>query len=164
MHKRVKPIVAEPDQHYWRRKANRRVRKARLTRTLRRWSLTAVPGQIAGSSDRAVRGGADSIRNRFASYVGKNIVDVNLYEVAAVAKSDPWVLDASAKRILPRTLRVTVTERFPAAVAVIDGAGYVVDTTGYVVGPKKRGEFEIREEAVSRIMAPSVLRDGPSTR
>ena len=38
--------------------------------------------------------------------------------------------------------QLAVTERLPAAVAVIDGAGYVVDTTGYVVGPKKRGEFE----------------------
>jgi cell division septal protein FtsQ len=163
----MKPVVAEPDQHYWRRKANRRVRKARLTRSLRRWSLIAMALTIIGAAlfqagshaverikehgglsiDRveiegAVRGGADSIRNRLASYVGQNIVDVNLYDVAAVATSDPWVLDASAKRILPRTLRVTVDERHPAAIAVIDGDSYVVDTTGYVVAPLKRGEFE----------------------
>jgi cell division septal protein FtsQ len=166
MHAEMKPVLAEPDQQYWRRKANRRVRKARLTRSLRRWSLIAMALTIIGAAlfqagshaverimesgglaiDRveiegAVRGGSDSIRNRLASFVGQNIVDVNLYEVAAVAKSDPWVLDASAKRILPRTLHVTVAERHPAAVAVIDGTGYVVDTMGYVVGPLGRGEF-----------------------
>jgi cell division protein FtsQ len=163
----MKPIVAEPDQQYWRRRANRRVRKARLTRSLRRWSLIAMALAIIGAAlfqafshaverfkergglsiervevEGAVRGGAESIYNRLASYVGQNIVDVNLYEVAAVAESDPWVLSASAKRILPGTLQVTVEERHPAAIAVIGGAGYVVDTTGFVVSRLKRGEFQ----------------------
>jgi cell division septal protein FtsQ len=160
------PVVAEPDQRYWRRRANRRVRKARLTRSLRRWSAVAVALGIIGTAlfqvgshavDRiksrggfaveyievegAVRGGAGSIRERLAPFVGQNIVDLNLFKVAAVAASDPWVLSASAKRVLPATLHVTVAERHPAAVAVIDGAAYVVDTTGYVVGPLQHGVF-----------------------
>ena len=161
------PILAEPDQRYWRRRANRRVRKARLTRSLRRWSAVALALAIIGTAlfqagthavERiktrggftikrveivgADRGGPQSIRERLTPYVGRNIVDVNLYEVTAVATSDPWVLRASAKRILPGTLHVTVTERHPAAVAVIDGIAYVVDTTGYVVGPLEPGPFE----------------------
>lgn len=160
------PVVAEPDQRYWRRRANRRVRKARLTRSLRRWSAVAVALGIIGTAlfqvgshavDRiksqggfaveyievegAVRGGAGSIRDRLAPFVGQNIVDLNLFKVAATAASDPWVLSASAKRVLPATLHVTVAERDPASIAVIDGAAYVVDTTGWVVGPLKRGAF-----------------------
>jgi cell division septal protein FtsQ len=161
------PLVAEPDQRYWRRRANRRLRKARLTRTLRHWSATAFALGIIGTAlfqvgshavekiksrggfavesievEGAVRGGAASIRDRLAPFVGRNIVDLNLFEVATVAASDPWVLSASAKRVLPATLHVTVSERHPAAVAVIDGAAYVVDTTGYVVGRWRRGAFE----------------------
>jgi cell division protein FtsQ len=83
---------------------------------------------------------AESIRERLASFVGQNIVDLNLYEAAVVASNEPWVLSASAKRVLPRTLHVTVVERRPAVVAVIGGVAYVVDTTGYVVG-RKHGEL-----------------------
>jgi cell division protein FtsQ len=161
------PIVAEPDQRYWRRRANRRVRKARLTRTLRRWSAFGVALTIIGAAlfqagshaverikqrggfaverievEGALRGGAASIRDRVGSYVGQNIVDLNLYDVADAAASDPWVLSASAKRVLPGTLHITVMERHPAAVALIDGAEYVVDATGYVVAPHRRGTFE----------------------
>ena len=34
-----RPIVSEPDQRYWRARANRKVRKARYTRIVLRWSL-----------------------------------------------------------------------------------------------------------------------------
>jgi len=161
------PIVAEPDPRYWRRRANRRVRKARLTRSLRRWSAVGVALTIVGAAlfqagshaveqfkngggftverievEGAVRGGAASIQDLLARYAGRNLVDLNLYDVAAVAASDPWVLRASAKRVLPGTLYVTVAERHPAAVAVIDGTAYVVDTTGYVVGRLRPGAFE----------------------
>ena len=44
-----KPILAEPDQKYWRRKANQRVRKQRLTRNLARWAgIFAANALIAG--------------------------------------------------------------------------------------------------------------------
>jgi cell division septal protein FtsQ len=161
------PIVAEPDQRYWRRRANRRVRKARLTRSLRRWSAMALALVIVGVAlfqagshavDRikmlggltvrhleivgADRGGSESIRKRLASFVGRNIVDIDLDEVRAAVIDDPWVLGASAKRVLPGTLHVTVLERHPAAVAVIDEIAYVVDTTGFVVGRLEPGSFE----------------------
>jgi len=44
----AKPILAEPDQRYWRRKANRRVRKARLTQRFGRWSLMALAFAVVG--------------------------------------------------------------------------------------------------------------------
>jgi cell division septal protein FtsQ len=159
-----RPIVAEPGQRYWRRKANRRVRKARLTQRLRRWSAVAfalaiitvalfqagvhavyrirdTPGlaveriEIEG----ALHAGPEAIRSRLAGFIGTSIVDLNLHEVAAAAKGDPWVLDASARRVLPGTLRVHVAERRPCAVASIDGRTYIVDETGFIVAP---GRFE----------------------
>jgi cell division protein FtsQ len=62
-------------------------------------------------------------------------VELALDEVAIAATRDPWVKAASVKRILPGTLRVTVTERTPGALAVIGGSVYVVDDGGFVMGP-----------------------------
>jgi len=155
-----RPIVAETGQRYWRRKANRRVRKARLTQRLRRWSGVAfalaiitvalfqagvhafnrirnTPGLAVEriEVDGARHAGPEAIRSRLARYLGQSIVDLNLHEVADVAAGDPWVLDASAKRVLPGTLRVHVAERQPCAVARIDGRSYIVDATGFIVAP-----------------------------
>ena len=160
--KDTKPVLAEPEQHYWRRRANRRVRKARLTRSLGRWLVSAVALGVIGTAvfqaaahavdtlglaveridvEGALRAGPAAIRERLEPYLGRNIFDLNLYEVAAAAQADPWVLSASAKRILPGTLRVTVHERHPVALAVIGGVAYVVDTTGYVAGRAEAGSF-----------------------
>ncbi len=164
--KGTKPVLAEPEQHYWRRRANRRVRKARLTRSAGRWLASAMALGIIGTAvfqaathavdtfknveglaveridvEGALRAGPAAIRERLETYVGRNIFDLSLYEVAAAAQADPWVLSASAKRILPGTLRVTVHERHPVAVAVIGGVAYVVDTTGYVAGRAETGGF-----------------------
>ncbi len=160
--KDTKPVLAEPEQHYWRRRANRRVRKARLTRSLGRWPVSATALGVIGTAvfqaaahavetlglaveridvEGALRAGPAAIRERLEPYLGRNILDLNLYEVAAAAQADPWVLSASAKRILPGTLRVTVHERHPVALAVIGGVAYVVDTTGYVAGRAEAGRF-----------------------
>jgi cell division protein FtsQ len=160
------PIVAQPDERYWRRRANRRVRKARLTRTLRRWSAFGVASAIIGTAlfqaasyaveeivqdeslvvqrievDGALRRDAASIRERLASYYGHSIVDVDLRDVADVAAGDPWVASASAKRVLPGTLHVTIVERHPAAVAVIDDVEHVVDANGVRVAERRPGTF-----------------------
>jgi cell division protein FtsQ len=162
----TKPVLAEPEQHYWRRRANRRVRKARLTRSLARWLASATALGIIGTAvfqagahavdsvkhvdglaveridvEGALRAGPEALHDRLEPFLGQNILDLRLYEVVAAAEADPWVLHASAKRILPGTLRVTVQERHPAALASIDGVTYVVDTTGYVAGQADAGEF-----------------------
>lgn len=162
----TKPVLAEPEQHYWRRRANRRVRKARLTRSMGRLLASATALGIIGTAvfqagahavesvksvdglsveridvDGAERAGSDVIRKRLETFLGRNILDLRLYEVVAAAEADPWVLSASAKRILPGSLRVTVQERRAAARAVIGKVTYVVDTTGYVAGKAGPGEF-----------------------
>jgi len=152
--------LAEPDRRYWRRHVNRHVRKARRARTLLRWTgilaanlaigavLVATGASVARhfatSDELAVReilveGTArttpKAVRAVLASYLGRNLAEVPLEEVARSATRDPWVKEASVKRILPGTLRVTVTERTPGALALIRGGVYVVDEGGFVMGP-----------------------------
>jgi len=155
-----RPILAEPDQKYWRRKANRRVRKQRLTRNLARWAgILAANALIAGGIvfagleasakllggpefeidgfriERTVRSSANLIEERLVrTYGGRNIFSVNLYEIERMAMHDPWVRSASVKRVLPGTIRVRVVERVPVAVALIEGVAHLIDAQGYVIG------------------------------
>ncbi|NIM01811.1 MAG: FtsQ-type POTRA domain-containing protein [Acidobacteria bacterium] len=155
-----KPILADMDQKYWRRKANQRVRKQRLTRKLIGWSgillanaLIAcgiVYGAIEASSkllggpefaidtfriERVERASVSRIQAQLKRrYAGRNIFSVNLYEIERVAALDPWVRSATVKRVLPGTIRVRVVERRPLAVALVEGVAHLVDREGYVIG------------------------------
>ena len=148
------------DQKYWRRKANQRVRKQRLTRKLIGWSGIALAnaviaggivfaaleasGKLLGGpefairsfriehTERAAASGIEARLNRL--YANRNIFSVNLYEIERAAMRDPWVRSASVKRVLPRTIRVRVVERRPVAIALIDGVAHLVDREGYVIG------------------------------
>lgn len=158
------PIHPEQQQRYWRRQANRRVRKARLTRSLLRWSLVLMAnGVVAGllvsagwriyheattteqlalkrvEIDGTNRASAEALRHRLQPYIGRNLLDLDLQAMIADAARDPWLAEVSARRILPHTVRVTVRERTPCAIAMIGGVAHVVDETGYVVGPSGSG-------------------------
>jgi cell division protein FtsQ len=159
-----RPQIAEQEHHYWRRRANRRVRKRRLTRNLLQWSVILTVHLLIGgvllygalrgvrslstssefSLERievagARRASVDGIQLALQPYLARNLFEVNLLEVGAVAQRDPWVLGTSVKRVLPGTLRVTLRERTPAALAVIGGVVHLVDSTGYVIGPSGPG-------------------------
>ena len=154
------PLQPDRPQRYWRRRANRRVRQVRRTRTALRWGLvllanSIVAGMLVGAGwrlfrhatttqlfalerieiDGTTRTNGDAIRQRLSPFVGRNLLDLNLHEIVAVASRDPWALNVAAKRIFPHTVRVTVEERTPCAVAVISGVAHVIDGTGFVVGP-----------------------------
>lgn len=159
-----RPIPRSSDQRYWRRRANRRVRKRRLARTAMRWSALVAAHLVIGGVllfagvrifvqvtttkefalerievDGTRRASAEAIRERLGGFLGRNLLDLNLHEVARIAARDPWAESASAKRILPGTLRLTVAERRPSAIALIKGVAHVVDTEGYVVGASGTG-------------------------
>jgi len=153
-------MIIQPAERYWRRRANRRVRKARLTRQLGR-AFLAVAALIVLSVGlyRAGRGAVERLRSapalavsrievlntrradgealqrRLDPWRGRNLVEIDLTAVAAAAAREPWVQDAAVKRVLPDTLRVDVIERSPAAVALIGGVAHVVDVHGHVIGP-----------------------------
>ncbi len=154
------PIAREAGLRYLRHRANRRLRKARLRRALGRWSVLALAQLVlaavlllAGTRafvlvtgaeefdlvrieiDGARRADEEAIRGRLAPFLGRSILDLRLADVVAVAVRDPWVRDASARRLFPGTLRVRITEREPRALALIGGVSHVVDRTGFVIQP-----------------------------
>jgi len=161
------PILVEPNERYWRRRANRRVRKARLARNVLRWSLVlSINGAIAltvfvvgvRSVTRlaqrpefalkhidvrgAQRTAPDEIARGLEPFVGANLFQLDLHGIESEVRRNPWVRDASVRRILPASLRVAVTERTPAALAVIDGLAHLVDETGFVIGPAQAGNAD----------------------
>lgn len=150
----------EPDRRYWRRRVNRHVRKTRRARTMLRWagilaanlaigavlvvSGASVARHFTTSSELdvreiAVEGTArttpEAVRAVLQPFLGRNLVELDLAEVVDAATKNPWVKDASVKRVLPGTLRVAVVERRPGALALLRGLVYVVDDGGYVMGP-----------------------------
>ena len=150
----------EPDRRYWRRRVNRHVHKARRSRTLLRWAgilavnlavgavLIGVGASItrhfATSDELSVREIAvegttrttpDAVRAVLQPFLGRNLAELALDDVAKKAVLNPWVKEVSVKRMLPRTLRVSVVERTPGALALLGGLVYVVDDGGFVMGP-----------------------------
>jgi cell division protein FtsQ len=159
-----RPLIAEPDQRYWRRRANRRVRKRRRVRSVARLSLVvlvnAVIAGVLGYAGWQVvehvasspefdleriavagveRGEPARIRAQVAGYVGANLFRLDLDAIETAVRRDPWVRKASVKRRLPDALEVTVIEREPCARALIDGVLHVVDRDGFVLGPSGAG-------------------------
>lgn len=151
---------AEPELHYLRRQGNLRVRKARWVRNLLRpwkvilFNLAAAALLIFGgiravtrvmSSDAFAlttievegtrRTTAGSVEAVLHDFVGCSLLELDLGAVAARSQSDPWVRSASVKRIFPRALRVSVIERTPTALALLNGVVQVVDSTGTPMGP-----------------------------
>ncbi|MCP3981626.1 MAG: FtsQ-type POTRA domain-containing protein [bacterium] len=159
----MKTIVGptrDRDPRYWRHRGNRQVRKARVTRTLLRWSVILLThGVIAGvllysgsrilshlakSPELAVkrievsgcsRASADQIEADLARFIGQPVLSLPLAHVEQLAARDPWVRKAHVKRRLPSGVRVVIEERRPVALAVIGGVVHVIDETGYVIGP-----------------------------
>jgi len=159
----------EPELVYLRRQGNLRVRKARWLRNLLRpWkvillNLAAAALVIVGgiraatqlmSSDAFAlskievegtqRTTSRSVEARLHEYVGRNLMQLDLDEVAGRSQSDPWVRSASVRRRFPSSLQVSVVERTPAALAVLDGLVQLVDTSGTPIGAVGPGLQEDR--------------------
>jgi cell division protein FtsQ len=153
------PTTIGPEQRYWRRRANRRVRKARLTRglvrLLRGLTLhTAIVIVVLFGVGRAFRHVSESpalelervelrgifraqepqLRRALDIFLGQNLMEIDLDEVAEVARRDIWVRDAQVRRVLPDSLCVELDERAPSALALIDGTPFVIDSDGLPVG------------------------------
>jgi len=154
------PIQVGPDQRYWRRRANRRVRKARRTAGMLRWGAILVVNAIVllalvASVRKTVafvrttqefalerielrgieRASEAAILARVEPYRGRNILDLDLLRIERDVQRDPWIRRAAVRRSLPGTLTLTVEERHPVVLAVLRGRPHLVDDTGYVIGP-----------------------------
>ncbi len=156
------PSLAESSQRYLRRRANRRVRKARLARNVVHgllimavnlavvaalsYAMLTIWNGIRRSRQFAVehieisgakRASADMMRRNLSVFVGQNLFTLNLEAIETALMRDPWVLSSSVKRVLPDTLHVSTTERVPCALAMIEKVAHLLDSTGYVIGPAK---------------------------
>jgi len=81
------------------------------------------------------RGDPDDLQARLAPWRGRNLVAADLDAVRRRAFTAPWVRDASVRRILPDTLAVRLTEKQPAAMAVLAGRLTLVDRDGRIIVP-----------------------------
>lgn len=149
-----------PDRRYWRRRANRQVRKERrakaavrllglagahlavvgllLLAAARGWSHLSTSSSfdvreiVVHGTERTTPA---AVARALTPLRGRNLVALHLDQVEALLRPDPWVARASIRRILPHVLRVDVIERVPTAVAVLEGRALAVDAEGVVIGP-----------------------------
>jgi cell division protein FtsQ len=99
-----------------------------------RFALTAITVQGVQHLD------ADQLRAALPVHVGDNAF-VDLADAARAVRADPWVAQATVRRMLPHTIVVELRERVAAAIADLGGAAgpgtadgdgglYLIDTTG----------------------------------
>ena len=72
----------------------------------------------------------DDIIARAGLILGSRLLALDTDQIAARLTRHPWIAAARVRRELPATLIVDVTERHPAAVAVIGGL-YLIDDQGH---------------------------------
>jgi cell division protein FtsQ len=78
------------------------------------------------------------VRELLGPAVGENILGLDIAGLKARLRSSPWVADATVSRTLPDTLRVTIRERVPLALAEVDRL-YLMDGDGGLIdifGPR----------------------------
>jgi len=78
------------------------------------------------------------VRELLGPAVGENILGLDIESLKARLRSSPWVADATVSRTLPDTLRVTIRERVPLALAEVDRL-YLMDGDGGLIdiyGPR----------------------------
>jgi len=86
----------------------------------------------------AVRGGArvspDEVQVLLEGLRGTNLLTVDLEGWRQRLLLSPWVADADIRRVFPDSVLVELSERQPAALGRVDGALYLIDRTGAVIG------------------------------
>ncbi len=162
--KPVHPIRREPSLRYMRSRGNRRVRKVRILRNLGRLcgalavnllimgviliviyqsAQVALDSKLFALKQIEIEGTqrvpAERVRAELDEFLGRSLFRLNLDRIAARATHTPWVIEASATRVLPDTLRLEVIERRPTALAIIANVAHLVDETGFVIGPTGPG-------------------------
>lgn len=91
--------------------------------------LTVTSIEVQGNgrlSNGEVRGLVDGL-------VGQHLLGLGLDRWRDRVLSQPWVADATFRRILPGTIAITIRERRPMAIARIASRLYLVDATGVVI-------------------------------
>jgi cell division septal protein FtsQ len=148
----------QQDRHYWRRQGNLKVRKKRLTRKSMRWIVflvfnAALAWAAYTACDRVVHLACSSpefqLKNvnmnlvtqtsreelalEVKPFIHCNLFTLNLQQVADALEKQPWILEATVKRMLPCSIRIHLTERTAAALVRRDGELQILDRTGFMM-------------------------------
>jgi len=108
----------------------------------------------------------DHIRRLSGVKPGKNLMDLKLEDVKGYVELEPHIKSVSVERVLPRTLRIRVTEREPVAqvnLAVPRAAGGIevvvkqLDVDGYVMPPL---DPRVRTTPIGQVEEPLPLVTG----
>ena len=81
----------------------------------------------------AVFADPEAIRLRVREILGGNMLMVDLADLCDIVEELPWVETVAARKVLPDTLVLDVTESVPRAYAIVDGQINLVDSSGEVV-------------------------------
>ena len=155
---RTAPRAGSPefghDTRYLRPEASRPIARRRPRRGWRRVALIAFrcalgAGVILGAREAAVRAASSSLfdlkqvvfegtrraqpealRSAVAAAGDGNVFDLDLPAIRRRLETNPWVRTADVRRRLPDKIVVSVQEREPAGVALVDGRALLVDETG----------------------------------
>lgn len=90
--------------------------------------------EILGNSDVS----ADDVVDASGLRDGVHLLHLSTSSVARDIESISWIATARVERILPSKVRITVREREPAAVALVDGQQILIDREGIVLAEGSR--------------------------
>ncbi|HUS29541.1 MAG TPA: FtsQ-type POTRA domain-containing protein [Kofleriaceae bacterium] len=85
----------------------------------------------------------DEIMGSLPAHAGDNVFSVDLDAVSRAVKTNPWIAQAEAHRVLPHTIAISVREHVAAAVVELSGL-YLADEQGH---PFKKADLTIDEGA-----------------
>ncbi|MGH9486647.1 MAG: cell division protein FtsQ/DivIB [Terriglobales bacterium] len=103
------------------------------------WFVVRGSGQVSILGAQAADLG--SIRNVFASDLGRNIFFVPLAARRRAVERIPWVQQAAVMRLWPARLEVKVRQRTPVAFARVGSHLELIDASGVLLPPPPRGRF-----------------------
>jgi cell division protein FtsQ len=76
---------------------------------------------------------ADDVRALVKGIEGQSIFRVKLDEFQLRVLDNPWVNEATLRRVFPSTVDIAITERTPMALGRLNGQLYLVDATGTII-------------------------------
>lgn len=81
----------------------------------------------------------DELARYLQGVEGRNILRVDINDIAYKVKRHPWIKDVSVRRELPAAIFVDILERTPAVYINNDGKLYLADEEGVILGDKTGG-------------------------
>lgn len=72
---------------------------------------------------------------------GSHLLKISTTDVALRVEEVPWVYRAKVERIIPSKIRITITEREPAAQVIVPAGTFLADEAGVLLNSPSTGDF-----------------------